>query len=141
MERDAARSRRQIPDRTHAAAFGDLIPTVDGHAVGSGKGGRCDDGESHREGVQFRESTDHLSRLPMRTAASGESELNRRPKCITGMTIWSAMCRLSLDLSKALLSRGIKCGEGGRRNSESRDESSQSPLRLPPRTADSQEKC
>lgn len=71
MERDAARSRRPIPDRTHGVGFGDLVAAVIGYAVGSGssKGGRRDDSESHPEGVQFRKSQHRLCRASQRTAA------------------------------------------------------------------------
>lgn len=59
MERDAALSRRQIPDWTHTAGFRDLVAAVGRLAVSerAGEGGRRDDGESHRN-MQC-ESTDH----------------------------------------------------------------------------------
>lgn len=74
MERDAALSRRQIVDWACVAGFGDLVAAVDGCAVGSGasNGGKRDDSESHREGVQFRKSQHRLCRASRRTAARRE---------------------------------------------------------------------
>ncbi|MCK1483347.1 hypothetical protein IVB25_11580 [Bradyrhizobium sp. 193] len=92
MERDAARSQRQIPDRTHAAGFGDLVAAVDGCAVGVGKGGRRNS-QSQRECVQSCESSQyHLLRL--RWTAATLEKLKPRSKHLYSRR---RRCYLSFD--------------------------------------------
>lgn len=68
MERDAAGSRCQIPDRTRATCLGDLITTVGRLAVRASEDRRRNS-ESQRECVQSCESSQyHLLRLRWTTA-------------------------------------------------------------------------